>query len=57
MARNWVQETPAGPRRPSRSTAPLPEIEDGPTAEIRPIVPAARRPVHAETDAPEARTA
>ncbi|WP_130289121.1 hypothetical protein [Pseudonocardia sediminis] len=61
MARHWVQETPADARRTTWSTAPVPEFqdgtEDGPDAEVHPIVPAARRPAPAEVHSSEAASA
>lgn len=57
MARHWVQEMPAETRRSTWSTAPVPDMVDEPDADVRPIVPAARRPAPAEAGAPEVRTA
>lgn len=45
MARHWGPETEADLRRPARSAAPSAGGEsDVDTAEVRPIIPAARRP-------------
>ena len=54
MARHWVQEMPADTRRSTWSTTPGPDTADEPTAEVRPIVPAARRPVLDEVEAASA---
>ncbi|MBW0103701.1 hypothetical protein [Pseudonocardia sp. KRD291] len=57
MARHWVQETPADTRRATWSTAPVPDTADEPAADVRPIVPAARRPAPTEVQASEAASA